>query len=86
MTFRNLETRLNAVEQRQGGARCDNCRGWPLARVIREPRPGDGDKDYGPQPPERCPVCGWMPLTIYLVYEQRQIAQPFKGDSHDDLG
>ncbi len=47
-----------------GNGRCDICRHWPPNRVVYLPP----EEHAPPAVPEYCPVCGWRPLTIEVVY------------------
>lgn len=41
--------------------RCPDCITWPATRFVVE---GDGK---GEAMPEKCPSCGWEPLTVRFV-------------------
>jgi hypothetical protein len=70
-----LSTRLRALERRHAPAgRCATCRGWRDCRVVHsDPQMHVLSERWAqewdlPQPPERCPDCGWEPLTITVQY------------------
>ena len=49
---------------------CPTCAGWPAARVVYDTDVHDpgGDIVLPPEIPERCPRCGWEPITIRVRY------------------
>ena len=65
-----LTRRLEVLEKRRRAGRCDTCRDWPDCRVVHsDPEMAALAERWVqawelPQPPERCPDCGFEPLTI----------------------
>jgi hypothetical protein len=69
-----LKRRLEALEQRRPAGRCDACRDWRDCRVVHsDPEMAALSERWAeeyelPQPPERCPDCGWEPTLIRVEY------------------
>ncbi len=62
-----IKGRLYRLEQRAGGhgRRCDHCRGWGPRITGTDWRTG---RPRTSGPPERCPVCGFVPMAIVIEY------------------
>jgi hypothetical protein len=72
-----LTRRLDLLERHRPPRRCVTCRGWPNARVVyTDPTMADlatgwaerWDLPAARTVPERCPTCGWEPLTIRVEH------------------
>ena len=61
----SLASRIVHLERSIPRRRCLVCRGWPRTRVTYI---GDAQEGQEPAIPERCPSCGWEPLTIRVEY------------------
>lgn len=72
--MRSIAARLARLEQRPTSGRCPNCQDWRGSRVVTDPPTGPMAEftayvgRFTPQPPERCPVCGWRPKVIVIRY------------------
>jgi hypothetical protein len=73
----SLRGRIIRLEQRAPEPRCATCRGWPDTRVVHtDPAMAAIAERYaarwqlpaGQPGPERCPGCGWEPLTVRVEY------------------
>ncbi len=61
----NLRNRLTKLEGRVGApGRCSVCRSWG-SRIVRTD--WRTDRPLEPAVPERCPNCGYRPVTIEVV-------------------
>jgi len=61
-----LRDRLRRLEGGMPTPRCADCAGWAPSRVVYV-----NDAEHGPrepQPPERCPRCGYEPIEIHVEY------------------
>jgi hypothetical protein len=75
----DLKHRLRNLERQLANgppSRCDVCRDWPEQRTDYTLAPqyqelaGIFRAKWGnlqPDPPERCPSCGWEPVTVVMV-------------------
>ena len=76
--MRTIDRRLGRLERRTPERRCTVCRDWPPTRVVHsDPEmaslaEGWAERFAATLPPEapaeRCPTCGWEPLTIVVRY------------------
>jgi hypothetical protein len=72
----DLSRRLERLEQivQPTGGRCPVCRDWPPHRVVWPDGSTSREMHWRGKlvapPPERCPACGWCPLTIQVVYDE----------------
>jgi hypothetical protein len=70
-----LTRRLEMLERKyRPPRRCGTCRDWSDCRVVHLDAGMEAlatswaEKDDLPQPPERCPDCGWEPATVTVQY------------------
>ncbi len=62
----SLRDRLARLEGGMPGPRCAHCAGWDSTRVLYV-NDWDGERRE-PTTPERCPGCGYEPITIRVEY------------------
>ncbi len=72
----NLERRLRGLEAKPP-RRCPTCAGWGNRVTYESESEGYDLSPSAPVPalPECCPDCGFVPLTVAIVYVERGIVR-----------